>query len=315
MHGWRRGRVRPVCAVAGLLAALTLAGCSDVSLGPSTQPAEPPPATASADPTASARGNAAPPPPTATTDPGPAVAALDRLVVAGRAPLTGYDRDLFGYRAVDADRNGCDTRNDILRRDLVDAVVRADGCVVLSGTLVDPYSGRTIAFERGAATSGAVQVDHVVALADAWQKGAQRWDGATREAFANDPLNLLAVDGTLNAAKGSGDAATWLPPARGSRCAYVARQVAVKQAYALRVTAAEHDAIARVLRSCPDEALSPPSPVTPRRATTGGAPTPPPAGSFASCADARAAGAAPLHAGDPGYRPGLDGDGDGIACE
>ena len=100
-----------------------------------------------------------------------------------------------------------------------------------------------------------MQIDHVVALSDAWQKGAQQWTPARRLAFANDPLNLLAVDGALNAQKCDGDAATWLPPAKGFRCAYVARQVAVKAKYGAWVTQAEHDAIARVLAACPAEPL------------------------------------------------------------
>ncbi len=155
------------------------------------------------------------------------------------------------------DRNGCDTRNDVLRRDLAGTTLKpgTHGCVVLTGTLVDPYTGGRIAFVRGQGTSQAVQVDHVVALADAWQKGAQTWDEETRERFANDPLNLLAVDGPTNASKGMGDTATWLPPARGFRCAYVARQVAVKRSYDLWVTRAERDAMRRVLATCPDEPL------------------------------------------------------------
>jgi hypothetical protein len=95
-----------------------------------------------------------------------------------------------------------------------------------------------------------VDIDHVVALSDAWQKGAQRWSRARRIAFANDPLELLAVDEHSNRSKGDGDAATWLPPSKRFRCAYVARQVAVKRRYGVWVTRAEHDAIARVLSSC-----------------------------------------------------------------
>ncbi|GGC02582.1 HNH endonuclease family protein [Cellulomonas carbonis] len=176
---------------------------------------------------------------------------LASLEVAGRAPMTGYDRDQFGQAWADADRNGCDTRNDVLRRDLTDVVLdeRTGGCVVLTGTLVDPYGGGTIAFERGE-RSADVQVDHVVALADAWQKGAQQWTPAQRELFANDPANLLAVDGPLNQQKGAGDAATWLPPERGFRCRYVLLQVRVKAAYGLRVTAAERDAMDRWLDRC-----------------------------------------------------------------
>src|SRR6185436_14284756 len=107
----------------------------------------------------------------------------------------------------------------------------------------------------GQGTSEAVQIDHVVALSDAWQKGAQGLAVARRTAFANDPLNLLAVDGPLNMQKGDGDAATWLPPAKAYRCAYVARQVAVKVSYGLWMTQAEKNAIATVLSACPNEPL------------------------------------------------------------
>ena len=155
-----------------------------------------------------------------------------------------------------------------------------------------------------------MQIDHVVALSDAWQKGAQGWDGPTRTAFANDPLNLLAVDGFLNQQKGDGDAATWLPPDRAYRCAYVARQVAVKRDYGLWMTAAERDAIAGVLAGCPDEPLP---------GEEAGAPALPPADTppvrYADCAAVRAAGAAPIRRGDPGFDPAFDGDGDGIGCE
>ncbi|MDU0315182.1 HNH endonuclease family protein [Phycicoccus sp. M110.8] len=185
--------------------------------------------------------------------PGTALALLGTLVVKGRGPMTGYTRAQFGQAWTDTDRNGCDQRNDVLRRDLRGIRLKAGthGCVVLSGTLLDPYTGRTIAFTRGPGTSAAVQIDHVVPLADAWVKGAARWDVGTRTTFANDPLNLLAVSGPVNAAKGAGDAATWLPPAKGFRCAYAARQVAVKARYAVAVTSAERAALARILGTCP----------------------------------------------------------------
>jgi hypothetical protein len=235
---------------------------------------------------------------TTTAEP-PADATLDSLTVKGRAAKTGYSREEFGGGWVDTDRNGCDTRNDVLARDLVDVRFRpgTQDCVVLTGTLVDPYGGSTISFTRGEGTSEAVQIDHVVALSDAWQKGAQSWDEAKRTEFANDPLELLAVDGPTNSAKGDGDAATWLPPDKGFRCAYVRRQIDVKAKYGLWVTRAENDAMAAVLADC--------------SSTTG----PSTAVAFATCAEARAAGASPLHRGDPGYRSSLDGDGDGVACE
>lgn len=177
------------------------------------------------------------------------------LPVKGRAARTGYSRALFGQAWADADRNGCGTRDDILRRDLDGLTLRAGtrGCVVVSGVLRDPYTGSVIRFTKAQAT--AVQIDHVVALSNAWQTGAQSWTPAKRLAFANDPLNLLAVDGPTNEAKSDGDAATWLPPVKGYRCAYVARQVAVKAHYGLWTTVAEKDAMRRVLTACPSQGL------------------------------------------------------------
>lgn len=191
----------------------------------------------------------------------PAATALATLPTKGRAPKTGYARTRFGTAWTDTTdsplgHNGCDTRNDILRRDLVDETVRTGtrGCVVLSGVLHDPYTARSIAFHRGS-TSSAVQIDHVVPLGDAWQTGAQQLSEQQRTQLANDPLELLAVDGPTNESKGDGDAATWLPPDKAYRCAYVARQVAVKQAYRLWVTAAERAAMVRVLDRCPGQTV------------------------------------------------------------
>ncbi|ACZ85221.1 HNH endonuclease family protein [Streptosporangium roseum] len=177
---------------------------------------------------------------------------LKKLQVKGRAPMTGYDRDKFGPAWSDVDHNGCDTRNDILKRDLKDETFKqgTHDCIVLTGILDDPYSGKTIKFERGQKTSMDVQIDHVVALADAWQKGAQQWPVSKRKELANDPLNLLAADGPLNSQKGAGDAATWLPPRRTYRCTYVSRQIEVKIKYDLWVTSAEKDAMQTVLNSC-----------------------------------------------------------------
>jgi hypothetical protein len=188
---------------------------------------------------------------------GSALAALTAIPVKGRAPKTGYDRAMFGQAWADVDRNGCDTRNDVLRRDLTADVLRpaTHGCLLLSGILQDPYTATTIAFVRGQSSSAAVQIDHVVALSDAWQKGAQQLSADTRRAFANDSLNLLAVDGLTNQGKGDGDAATWLPPNKPYRCPYVARQVAVKAKYGLWVTDAEREAIERILSTCLLQAL------------------------------------------------------------
>lgn len=183
-----------------------------------------------------------------------ASAALSRLAVKGRAPKTGYTREQFGS-GWDM-LNGCDMREHILARDMTDVKVRSNtDCTVLSGTLNDPYTGKMIPFTRGPDTSSAIQVDHVVALGDAWQKGAQQLSQPVREQMYNDPLELLAVDGPTNQQKGDGDAATWLPPNKTYRCRYVARQIAVKIKYNLWVTKAEHDAMQRILSTCPTQML------------------------------------------------------------
>ncbi|WP_296629988.1 HNH endonuclease family protein [Rhodoluna sp.] len=183
-----------------------------------------------------------------------ATAALNKLPIKGRAPKTGYDRTNFsdGW----GDIGYCDTRNYILKRDLTNITWRSSpDCTVATGTLHDPYTGKVIHFVRGVGSSLAVQIDHVVAVSDAWQKGAQQLGYSKRYAFYNDPLNLLAVDGPTNSSKGDGDAATWLPPNKGYRCAYVARQIAVKRKYSLWVTSAEKSAMARVLAGCPTQKL------------------------------------------------------------
>ncbi|MEO5319129.1 DUF1524 domain-containing protein [Arthrobacter sp. CC3] len=292
------------------------------------------------------------------TQPAFATKAIDLLAtlpIKGRAPKTGYDRALFGQAWADVDRNGCDTRNDILKRDLTGITyTNSVPCKVQSGTLADPYTGTSIKFLRGSATSSAVQIDHVVALSDAWQKGAQQLTTEQRTAFANDPLNLQATDGPTNIKKGDGDAATWLPPNKAFRCEYVARQISVKATYSLWVTQAEHDAMARILADCSGQlaptnekapvaaapapapaAVAPapfvavPAPAAPAPAAAVPAPVAPapvvpvpvpvapaPAAAYyANCAAAKAAGAAPLYAGSAGYRPALDRDRDGIACE
>jgi hypothetical protein len=194
------------------------------------------------------------PAPVGAADAPAPLSQLATLPIKGRAPKTGYSRALFGQAWSDDvtvlfGHNGCDTRNDVLRRDLIGVVIKpgTGGCVVTSGVLQDPYTDTAVAFTRGPGTSQEVQIDHVVALSDAWQKGAQQWDELTRRNFANDPLNLQATGGAINQQKGDGDAATWLPPEKSYRCSYVSRIVGVKAGYGLWVTQAEHDAIERVL--------------------------------------------------------------------
>lgn len=223
----------------------------------STQPA----------PTATPPSTPAPttsPAPTTTVAPAAGPVATTRWIlggipIKGRAPKTGYERSEFGPAwtddvAVAGGHNGCDTRNDILRRDLTVTSTKPGtrDCVVLTGVLHDPYTGTRIDFTRGRRTSSAVQIDHVVALNDAWQKGAQQIGEVRRRMLANDPLNLLAVDGPANNQKGAGDAATWLPSNKAFRCRYVALQTHVKARYHLWMTSAERDAIVRILSGCSD---------------------------------------------------------------
>jgi len=185
---------------------------------------------------------------------GRALDALEHLPVKGRAGKDDYNREAFGQAWLDVDRNGCDTRNDILRRDLREVVfTEGSKCRVAAGRFQEPYTAQFVDFRRGAESSKAVQIDHVVALADAWQKGAQRLSPAQRQSLANDPLNLIAADGPANQQKSAGDAATWLPGNKFIRCHYVARQISVKAAYGLWVTDAEKDAMKRVLGSCPNQ--------------------------------------------------------------
>ncbi|MFJ3586396.1 HNH endonuclease family protein [Streptomyces sp. NPDC090127] len=184
---------------------------------------------------------------------GSALVAVDALTVKGRAPRTGYEREQFGRSWVDVDGNGCGTRDDILKRDLADVRFQDGRCEVASGVLAhDPYTGNRVDYVRGRSK---VDIDHVVALSDAWQKGAQKWDAEKRRRFANDPLNLLAVEASANRRKSDGDAATWLPPNKEYRCTYVAAQVAVKKKYGVWVTRGEQDAMRKVLGRCPDQRL------------------------------------------------------------
>ncbi|WP_348519402.1 HNH endonuclease family protein [Bifidobacterium sp. ESL0790] len=195
---------------------------------------------------------------------GPVTQVLDGLPVDDHPSTSGYDRDSFGYNTTDDDGNGCTIRDDVLARDMksvrfgasrASSGPSAPACQVRAGELADPYTGKTIHFVRGPRTSAAVQIDHVVALENAWQSGASQWDSDERMQFGNDGLNLLAVDGPANQEKGSASAAYWLPANRGFQCQYVARQVAVKHKYQLSVTTQERESISKVLRTCPAQQL------------------------------------------------------------
>jgi hypothetical protein len=241
-----RDRLRKAApGVAAALLVAALAGCG--TSVPAAPAAAPPPPTAPA-----------PPPAPAT-----ATAVLATLPVRNADPV-GYQRAAFGPSWADVDRNGCDTRDDVLRRDLVGTTIdpKTHGCVVLAGTLHDPYTATDILFARGAGSSSAVQIDHVVSLGDAWRSGANRWTPAQRLIFANLPTNLLAVKGAANESKGDRRADEWLPPNRAERCRYAAIQVAVKAhpldgVPPLSVSQPEHDTLAAVLAGCPGEPAKP----------------------------------------------------------
>ena len=193
------------------------------------------------------------PPSNTQASPIDALTALNNLEVKGRAPKTGYARSQFPHWS-DPDRNGCDARNDTLKRDLTNVTYKVGtrDCKVIAGQLLDPFSGKVITFST---TKVVIDIDHVVALSNAWQTGAAYFDKNKRSQIANDPLNLLAVDSKLNRQKGDGDAATWLPPSKAFRCEYVARQVAVKAKYGLWVTKPEKAAIDKILSTCVGQKL------------------------------------------------------------
>ncbi len=330
---------RAISVALALPIALALTNCAvpaELERGPAAHTATPAPLF-TPDATSSPAESLAPPPPPAPVpteaaqdDPasasGTALKAALELTVKGRAPKTGYDRDEFGSGWVDVDRNGCDTRNDMLKLRLENRDMSGN-CKVMAGDLLDPFTGSWIYFERGGPSE--VDIDHLVALSDAWQKGAAQWEFAKRVAFANDPLNLEPVDSGQNRSKGDGDAATWLPPNKEFRCQYVARQVAVKTKYEVWATQAEVDAIVRVLGDCPGEPL-PAAGTQPVIAdNTGPAPKPKETAKPKEAANSSTklderypyckdlpAGLGPYQRGvDPEYEWYRDGDGDGWVCE
>ena len=266
-----------------------------------------------------------PAPETAT----PVIEDLNSLRVRGRAPRAGYAREFFGPAWADVDANGCDTRDDVLRASLTGAIVEGD-CSVVAGGFTDPYTATAVTYESGPAM---ISIDHVVALSDAWQTGAQTWPIAKRVAFANDPLELQATVREANQQKGDSDAASWLPPNRAHWCPFVAQQVAVKIKYDLWVTPAEKDAMMRVLTTCPGQMLPKPgaqptmavgpvaqqststrvdAPPTDSTSGAGGALDP----DFGTCRKAKSAGFGPYVSGiDPEYAFYRDADHDGTVCE
>jgi hypothetical protein len=316
------------------LALLTAAGCAEstktyrttatstTATAQSTAPATSASSTTSTAPEPTTPATTAP---SAPGDGGDAAAVLAGLPVAPLNSAVPYERTQdFGPAWADVDHNGCDTRNDILHRDLTGVEVRpgTHDCVVVAGTLQDLYTGTSMPFLKAQASR--VQIDHIVPLHAAWMLGAYSWPYAQRLAFANDPSNLLAVDGHNNEAKGDSLADTWVPPNQAEWCDYARRTVTVHAAYHLPVTSAEKAALARLLGTCAAAAPVPlPAPSPAPGGATAPAPAPAPTAApsgggsvyYANCAAVRAAGKAPLYRGDPGYRAGLDRDDDGVACE
>lgn len=194
------------------------------------------------------------------SNPNLAINLLQKLEIKGRAPKTGYKREEFYKSWPNID--GCSLRQRIIKREFGDTTVldSKDKCSVIAGSFIDPYTGEHRSFTSKSDISKALQIDHVVALSDSWQKGAQYLSKEIRFQIATDPLNLLAADGPANMQKGDGDAATWLPPNKNFRCQYVARQISVKAKYALWVTEAEHNAMQKVLEKCPDQLVPAPKP-------------------------------------------------------
>ncbi|AOZ73339.1 hypothetical protein BK816_08695 [Boudabousia tangfeifanii] len=182
--------------------------------------------------------------------------AFERIEVRQNDREAGpYRREVFGKAWADENHNGCDTRNDVLARDLGQVKFARGNCKVASGVLAEPYTGEIWQFQRGPKTSDLIQIDHVVALGDAWRSGAWRWELPKRQRFANDPLNLLAVSGQANQDKGSAPANLWLPPNQAFHCDYVLRQIAVKSKWGLNATKAEKQSWLQVLKACPGKAL------------------------------------------------------------
>lgn len=203
----------------------------------------------------------------ATGQPAPALSAVDinaARTALGSLPTRGfspnvpkYDRNEFGKPwsddvTVDGGHNGCDTRNDILARDLTDVEFKPAkrNCIVTKGKLNDPYTNTTIEFKRGRKSSDLIPIDHVVALGDAWYSGAYQWDADRRRNFANDPINLQATNRESNTQKSAKNAAEWLPPNTAYQCEYVGRQITIKSTYGLSVTPAEKNAMEKVLATC-----------------------------------------------------------------
>lgn len=239
-----------------VMAVVWLIGIAGYGMAHPTAPTTPKPATLAA-PSATPSSSPTPTPDALTLmAQGQAADTLRDLEVREADSGAGFDLASFGAAWIDADTNGCDTQNDVMRRDLADTTIQpgTNGCVVLSGTFSDPYTGTVMAYDS--TSPAAVHVDHAVSLVDAWASGASAWTGSQRSAFANDPLNLLLVGSDAAAEKATNGAVRgWLPQNESFHCEYVARQVAVKDKYGLSVTRDEALHLDTTLRTCAQQAL------------------------------------------------------------
>jgi len=186
-------------------------------------------------------------------------------VLAGMAQILrrtrafDYRRVAFGDSWTDDNpapggHNGCDTRNDILDRDLVEKTyVSIKRCpnAVAAGTLHDPYTNEVVVFTRGNRIGASVQIDHIVPLALAWDLGARDWPEGLRVRFANDPANLLAVAGEPNQDKSDSEPALWMPPNEAFRCQYAVQFIAVLRGYDLPIDVASATVLRDAAATCP----------------------------------------------------------------
>jgi hypothetical protein len=272
---------------------------------------------------AAPRTTVVPPPiePTTTAAAGTVATGLLAGVVVEKEHPAGYDRALFGYPA-DLDGDQCDTRSEVLQRDsITPAQVDPYGCTVVAGDWLSTYDG--LAF----ATPGDLEIDHVVALKEAWDSGAWAWTTQTLIAYANDlsdTRTLRAVSVSTNRSKGDRDPSNWLPPDPTDVCSYITDWVSIKARWGLSMDSSEAGRINNLLADqCFGSVVAPSAAVivsiAPVATVASVDPTPtassPTGVYYANCTAARAAGAAPLHVGEPGYRSALDRDKDGIACE
>lgn len=251
----RSPRIGPPAVLAVLVSLFLVTGCRVEVVTTASTPSSTTPAVSAS--SSRVPGGAPRHVPAGTLAPAAATAALATLRVADKSSLAGYERGcgkgqgcVFGPAWADVDHNGCDQRNDVLRRDLTGVQVRpgTHNCVVVAGTLADPYTGSAVRFVK--ADAAEVPIDHVVPLAAAWTQGAATWPVARRTQFANDVGNLLATDREQNSAKGDSTAEEWIPPNRAYDCAYATVVVTVKHRYALSVTRAEAAALKTLLQGC-----------------------------------------------------------------